>query len=238
MYFAVEPASKSIICCPPWRRIQSDACSHNLLISSGSDDAPKLLTCRNGPPPLSMTTTLVVPLLLTFLRINMPQKYTFSEPRHPSHRVDFWILLFYSWLQGLGKSAVKVKKRLFLNEILKCNFRFFDKIWSNTPDICSDNRIWAHAPPLALLALASAPYFVELLYGGGHDGWFIGKDARLEVAAVGWFHPHSCTAQVRKSIIGDLRNALANEIHVSRFTLSVRFAPSFRKILRKTRWII
>lgn len=29
----------------------------------------------------------------------------------------------------------------------------------------SNNRIWAHAPPLALLALAAAPHFVEFLSG-------------------------------------------------------------------------
>ena len=64
-------------------------------------------------------------------------------------------------------------------------------------------RIRAHIPSLALGALAAAPHFVELLYGGGHDGGFIGEDARLEVAAAGRFHAHARAREVRAAHVAD-----------------------------------
>ena len=67
----------------------------------------------------------------------------------------------------------------------------------------SNYRIWAHVASLTFLAFASAPHFVELLNGGGHNGGFVGEDARLEVAAVGRLHPHACAREVRAAHVAD-----------------------------------
>jgi len=48
-----------------------------------SELTPIVFNSRNEPPFLSATTTLVVPDLFFFLRINMPQSYTFLGLRHP-----------------------------------------------------------------------------------------------------------------------------------------------------------
>ena len=67
----------------------------------------------------------------------------------------------------------------------------------------SHNRVGAHVAALALLALAAAPHLVELLDGGGHEGGFIGEDARFEVAAAGRLHPHSRAREVRAAHVTD-----------------------------------
>lgn len=58
------------------------------------------------------------------------------------------------------------------------------------------NSIPAKILPFAVLTAMALPDAVKVVGGGIYQRWFVGEDARLEVAVVVDFHAYTCTREV------------------------------------------